>query len=159
MSLTHTSDEAINRTAALLGRYVPGEALGLVGTPLGTLGMSICYDMRFPALFQALSDGGATVLAVPAAFTVPTGKAHWHTLLRARAIENAAFVVAAAQTGHHADGRDTYGHSLVIDPWGTVLLDMGEAPGLGFADLDLAGPDTVRGRIPVIRHRRAIPAA
>lgn len=139
-------------------RYVPGEVLGLVETPLGALGMSICYDMRFPALFQALSAGGATVLAVPAAFTVPTGKAHWHTLLRARAIENAAFVVAAAQTGHHADGRDTYGHSLVIDPWGTVLLDMGEAPGLGFADLDLAGPDTVRGRIPVISHRRAIPA-
>lgn len=140
-------------------RYVPGEALGVVDTPVGTLGLSICYDMRFPALFQALSHGGATMLSVPAAFTVPTGKAHWHTLLRARAIENAAFVVAAAQTGHHADGRDTYGHSLVIDPWGQVLLDMGEAPGLGFADIDLDEPETVRGRIPVIRHRRAIPAA
>lgn len=140
-------------------RYVPGEALGLVETPVGTLGLSICYDMRFPALFQALSKGGATVLAVPAAFTVPTGKAHWHTLLRARAIENAAFVVAAAQTGHHVDGRDTFGHSLVIDPWGQVLLDMGDAPGLGFADLDLGAIDEVRGRVPVIRHRREIPAA
>ncbi len=139
-------------------RYVPGEAASVVDTPIGKLGLAICYDMRFPALFQALSDAGATVLAVPAAFTVPTGKAHWHTLLRARAIENAAFVVAAAQTGHHADGRDTYGHSLVIDPWGRVLLDMEDTPGLGFADLDLAITDDVRGRIPVIRHRRHIPA-
>lgn len=140
-------------------RYVPGENATLVETPIGTLGLAICYDMRFPALFQSLSNGGATVLSVPAAFTVPTGQAHWHTLLRSRAIENAAFVIAAAQTGHHADGRDTYGHSLVIDPWGRVLLDMGDAPGLGFADLDLKISDEVRSRIPVIRHRRTIPVA
>lgn len=139
-------------------RYVPGEGIAVVDTPVGALGLAICYDMRFPALFQTLSGAGATILAVPAAFTVPTGKAHWHTLLRARAIENAAFVVAAAQTGHHADGRDTYGHSLVIDPWGKVLLDMGEVPGLGFADLDFEGLADVRNRIPVIRHRRVIPA-
>lgn len=138
-------------------RYIPGEGLAAVDTPIGKLGLAICYDMRFPALFQGLSNAGATVLSIPAAFTVPTGQAHWHTLLRARAIENAAFVIAAAQTGHHADGRDTYGHSLVIDPWGRVLLDMGDAPGLGYADLDLAISDEVRSRIPVIRHRRPIP--
>lgn len=139
-------------------RYVPGEGAAVVDTPAGKLGLAICYDMRFPALFQELSSAGATVLSVPAAFTVPTGKAHWHTLLRARAIENAAFLVAAAQTGHHADGCDTYGHSLVVDPWGGVILDMENAAGLGFAELDPAIVDEVRGRIPVIRHRRDIPA-
>ena len=96
------------------------------------------------------------MLAIPAAFTVPTGKAHWHILMRARAIENACFVVAAAQTGHHEDGRDTYGHSLVVGPWGDVLLDMGDKAGVGFCDIDSAQVDAVRGRIPVIAHRRAI---
>lgn len=130
----------------------------VVDTPAGALGLSICYDLRFPALYQALSVAGARVLTVPAAFTVPTGKAHWHTLLRARAIENACFVIAAAQVGSHEDGRATYGHALVIDPWGTVLLDMGEETGVGFADLDPAQVDIVRGRIPVLAHRRPIPA-
>ncbi|UIJ44075.1 carbon-nitrogen hydrolase family protein [Sphingomonas cannabina] len=137
--------------------YAPGERAVTAETPLGTLGLSICYDLRFPALFQALSGAGATILAVPAAFTVPTGMAHWHTLLRARAIESAAFVVAAAQVGNHDDGRATYGHSLVIDPWGGVLLDMGSEAGLGFAEIDPARVADTRARIPVLAHRRAIP--
>lgn len=137
--------------------YTPGRGAVVVATPVGQLGLAICYDMRFPDLFRALSDAGATVLAVPAAFTRPTGAAHWHILLRARAIEAAAFVVAAAQTGVHEDGRATYGHSLVIDPWGEVLLDMGEAAGLGFAEIDPARTADVRARIPVLAHRRAIP--
>ena len=138
-------------------RYVSGTGASVVETPLGRLGLAICYDMRFPALFQQLSGAGATVIAIPAAFTVPTGQAHWHVLLRARAIENAAFVVAAAQVGAHEDGRKTYGHSLVIDPWGRVLLDMGETTGLGFAEIDPASLDEVRNRVPVLRHRRPIP--
>ncbi|OYY90661.1 MAG: nitrilase [Sphingomonas sp. 28-66-16] len=137
--------------------YSSGETAMLVDTPAGRLGLSICYDLRFADLYRALSTAGATILSVPAAFTQPTGAAHWQVLLRARAIESAAFVVAAAQTGIHADGRATYGHSLVIDPWGTVLLDMGEVPGLGFAELDLDRVADVRMRIPVIDHRRAIP--
>jgi predicted amidohydrolase len=137
--------------------YTAGEGAVVVDTPAGALGVSICYDLRFPDLYRALTDARATVLAVPAAFTRPTGAAHWHILLRARAIEGAAFVVAAAQTGVHADGRATYGHSLVIDPWGEVLLDMGEAPGLGFAEIDPARQDDVRARIPALRHRRPIP--
>lgn len=136
--------------------YAGGEQAVVADTPLGTLGLSICYDLRFPALYAALSEAGAIMLAIPAAFTVPTGKAHWHVLMRARAIENACFVVAAAQTGHHADGRDTYGHSLVVGPWGEVLLDMGEEKGLGFCEIDTAQVDDVRSRIPVIAHRRVI---
>ena len=138
--------------------YAPGQGAVVVATPAGGLGLAICYDLRFPDLFRALSDAGATILAVPAAFTQPTGAAHWHILLRARAIEAGAFVVAAAQTGVHEDGRATYGHSLVIDPWGEVLLDMGEAAGVGFAEIDPARIDDVRARIPVLAHRRAIPA-
>jgi deaminated glutathione amidase len=138
-------------------RYVPGQGTALVDTPLGKLGLSICYDMRFPALFQALSGAGATILSVPAAFTVPTGQAHWHTLLRARAIENACWLVAAAQTGTHEDGRSTYGHSLVVDPWGRVVLDMETAPGLAICEIDPAAVDDVRTRVPVIAHRRSIP--
>ena len=138
--------------------YAGGKAAVVVETPVGMLGTSICYDLRFAGLYAALSDAGATMLAVPAAFTRPTGAAHWEILLRARAIEAAAFVVAAAQTGIHADGRATHGHSLVIDPWGDVLLDMGEAPGLGFAEIDPARIGDVRTRIPVVAHRRPIPA-
>ncbi len=137
--------------------YAPGEGATVAETPVGRLGLSVCYDMRFPALYAALSGAGAEILSVPAAFTVPTGKAHWHILLRARAIENAAWVIAAAQTGTHADGRATYGHSLVIDPWGEIVLDMGEAPGLAIAEIDLARVTDVRARIPVLDHRRAIP--
>lgn len=138
--------------------YAPGEATVAVETPVGRLGLSICYDLRFPDLYRALSDAGASVLAVPAAFTRPTGASHWHVLLRARAIEAGAFVVAAAQTGVHPDGRATWGHSLVVDPWGEVVLDMGEALGLGFAEIEPARVADVRARIPVLEHRRAIPA-
>jgi deaminated glutathione amidase len=138
--------------------YRPGAGPVLVDTPWGRLGLSICYDLRFPDLFRALSDAGATMLAVPAAFTVPTGRAHWHVLLRARAIEAGAFVLAAAQAGRHADGRTTYGHSLAVDPWGEVLLDMGQAPGVALVELDPVRVDQVRARIPALRHRRAIGA-
>lgn len=103
--------------------YSGGDALSVVDTPLGLLGLSICYDLRFPELYRALVDRGAALIAVPAAFTVPTGEAHWHVLLRARAIETASHIVAAAQCGRHADGRATYGHSLAVDPWGAVLAD------------------------------------
>jgi len=136
--------------------YAGGKRAVAAETPLGPVGLSICYDLRFPDLYRALSNAGATLLSIPAAFTVPTGEAHWHVLLRARAIEAGAFVVAAAQTGRHQDGRETYGHSLVVDPWGEVLLDMGMEPGLGFADLDPARIEEVRRRLPAIRHRRSI---
>ena len=137
--------------------YVAGDTATVIDTPVGMVGPSICYDLRFADLYRALSDAGATILSVPAAFTRPTGAAHWHILLRARAIEAGAFVVAAAQTGEHADGRTTYGQSLVIDPWGDVLLDMGDAAGLGFAEIDVDRLRDVRSRIPAIAHRRAIP--
>ncbi len=137
--------------------YAPGAGASVVDTPAGRLGQSICYDLRFPDLYRALSDAGAEILAIPAAFTVPTGEAHWHVLMRARAIEAGCFVIAAAQTGTHADGRATYGHSLVVDPWGTVLLDMGTARGVGFAELDLMRLHEIRSRIPALRHRREIP--
>ena len=137
--------------------YAPGRTPELIDTPIGRMGLSICYDMRFPDLYSRMAQAGATVFAVPAAFTVPTGKAHWHTLLRARAIESAAFVIAAAQSGKHEDGRETYGHSLVVDPWGEVLLDMGEGEGLDFADINLARVDEVRAQIPVHLNRRDIP--
>lgn len=136
--------------------YAPGASAVLVDTPVGWLGLSICYDMRFPDLYRTLSDAGATAFSVPAAFTVPTGRAHWHVLLRARAIEAGAFVIAAAQTGRHEDGRETYGHSLVVNPWGEVILDMGEKPGLAFAEIDLSLVADVRARIPVLAHRRPI---
>ena len=137
--------------------YAPGDTASVVDTPVGPLGLSICYDLRFADLYRTLSDAGAMALAVPAAFTRPTGAAHWHVLLRARAIEAGAYVVAAAQSGLHADGRATYGHSLVVDPWGEVLLDMGEVTGLAYADLDPARIEQVRGRVPVLAHRREIP--
>lgn len=138
--------------------YLAGSGVVLVnGTPVGKLGLTICYDLRFPGLFAQLAESNSEVIAVPAAFTVPTGKAHWHVLLRARAIEAGLFVVAAAQVGHHEDGRNTFGHSLVVDPWGEVLLDMGEEKGVAFADIDLKRISEVRSRIPAINHRRVIP--
>jgi predicted amidohydrolase len=137
--------------------YEGGDRPVLVrNTPIGDLGLTICYDVRFPALFERLSEAGAQVISVPAAFTVPTGKAHWEILLRARAIEAGLFIVAAAQSGDHEDGRRTYGHSLVIDPWGEVLLDAGEENGVHFAEIDLARIDEVRSRVPALRHRKAI---
>jgi len=138
--------------------YVAGKAAVMVpGTPVGKLGLTICYDLRFPELFQRLSEAGAEVIAVPAAFTVPTGKAHWQVLMRARAIEAELFIVAAAQAGRHEDGRETYGHSLVADPWGELVLEMGGEPGLAFAEIDLDRITEVRARIPVHQHRRQIP--
>jgi len=138
--------------------YAPGDATVVAETPVGPLGLSICYDLRFPALFSALTDAGAKVIAIPAAFTVPTGRAHWHVLMRARAIEAGVFVIAAAQAGGHEDGRETYGHSLVVGPWGDLLLDMGPEPGLAFAEIDLGEVDRVRGRVPALAHRRPIPS-
>ena len=138
--------------------YGPGEQVVAADTPWGRMGFSICYDMRFPDLYRALTNAGATILLAPAAFTVPTGQAHWHVLLRARAIEAGCFLIATAQVGNHADGRTTYGHSLVVDPWGDVLLDMGETAGLALVDLDLSRIDAVRGRVPAIANRRPIPA-
>jgi predicted amidohydrolase len=135
------------------------EAVVVTGTPVGTLGLTICYDLRFPALFARLAEAGSDLIAVPAAFTVPTGRAHWEVLLRARAIEAGLFVVAAAQSGHHEDGRKTYGHSLVVDPWGELLLDMGEASGVGFADIDLSRITDVRSRVPAISHRKPVSEA
>lgn len=138
--------------------YSGGERSVLVdATPVGRLGLTICYDLRFPELYAKLAENGADVVATPAAFTVPTGRAHWEVLLRARAIEAGLFVVAAAQVGSHEDGRETYGHSLVVGPWGEVLLDMGDAPGVGFVELDLQEIETVRSRLPALRHRRKIP--
>lgn len=137
--------------------YGPGEQVVAVDTPWARMGLSVCYDMRFPDLYRALTNAGATVLLTPAAFTVPTGKAHWHILLRARAIEAGCFVIAAAQTGHHADGRDTYGHSLIADPWGDIVLDMGEQAGLALAEIDLSRIEDVRGRVPALANRRSLP--
>ena len=137
--------------------YAPGARAVVAESPAGRLGLSICYDLRFPDLYRALTDAGAQVLAIPAAFTVPTGRAHWHVLVRARAIEAGVFVVAAAQSGRHEDGRETFGHSLVVGPWGEILLDMGEGVGVGFADIDLAEIESVRARLPALRHRRIIP--
>ena len=135
------------------------EAVVVTGTPVGTLGLAICYDLRFPALFARLAEANADVIAVPAAFTVPTGRAHWEVLLRARAIEAGLFIVAAAQSGHHEDGRTTYGHSLVVDPWGEVLLDMGEEAGVRTVEVDLSRITDVRTRVPAISHRRPIEEA
>lgn len=136
--------------------YQGGAEPVAVETPIGLMGLSICYDLRFPDLFSAYSQSGVDVMAVPSAFTVPTGDAHWHILLRARAIESEAFIVAAAQCGTHEDGRQTFGHSLVVDPWGDIVLDMGDMVGLGFANLDLDRLAQVRSQIPVRINRRDI---
>ena len=138
--------------------YRPGDAVVTAESPVGRLGLAICYELRFPALFEALGNAACDVIAVPAAFTVPTGRAHWHVLQRARAIEASAFVVAAAQVGEHAAGRRTYGHSLVVDPWGEVLLDMGgDDAGLGFAQIDRQRITDVRQQVPSLANRRKIP--
>ena len=139
--------------------YEPGSKVVLAGgTAIGKVGMTVCYDLRFPALFEELGRAKCDAIAVPAAFTKPTGAAHWHVMLRARAIEASAFVIAAAQVGKHEDGRETYGHSLVVDPWGEVLLDMGgEEPGLAFCDIDLDRIAAVRSQIPSLANKRDIP--
>jgi predicted amidohydrolase len=132
----------------------PGEQAVVAATPWGGLGLTICYDVRFGYLHRALAQAGAAMLTVPAAFTVPTGQAHWHVLLRARAIETGCFVFAPAQTGEHAEGRLTYGHSLIISPWGEVLADAGEAPGYITADIDLEQVHKARSMVPALRHDR-----
>lgn len=137
--------------------YAPGEEVVTAETPLGRLGLTVCYDVRFPALYEELGRRRCDAIAIPAAFTVPTGRAHWHLLVRARAVEASAFVIAAAQAGQHADGRRTYGHSLVVDPWGEVLLDLGEEPGLGFATIEPGRLAEVRAQLPSLANKREIP--
>ena len=134
----------------------PGGAVMVVDTPVGRLGMSVCYDMRFPELYRAMVDQGAQWLAMPAAFTVPTGRAHWESLLRARAIENLCYVVAPAQVGVHSSGRETYGDSVIIDYWGTVLARLPEGPGVITAGFDLAEQEVTRARFPALANRRLV---
>lgn len=131
-----------------------GERAVLAETPWGRIGLSICYDLRFPQLYRALAKAGAFMLTVPSAFTETTGKAHWHTLLRARAIENGAFVIAPAQGGTHANGRKTYGHSLIVAPWGEVLAEAGTEPGIIVAEIDPARVADARSRVPNLQHDR-----
>ena len=136
--------------------YEGGAEAVLAATPLGPVGLTICYDMRFPHLYRALAQAGAKLFTVPSAFTVPTGQAHWHVLLRARAIETGSFVLAAAQGGKHQSGRETYGHSLIVSPWGEVLAEAGTEPGIVMADLELGLADLARARIPALAHDRPI---
>jgi len=135
-------------------RIVPGERAVIAATPWGVLGMTICYDIRFPQLYRALAKAGAVMFTVPAAFTEQTGRAHWHVLMRARAIECGAFVIAAAQCGTHAQGRRTFGHSLIIDPWGEVIAQASEGEGVITAVMDPRYLDEVRANLPSLRHRR-----
>lgn len=139
--------------------YQPGDKAVTVDLPWGRMGLSICYDLRFAALYRNLAQAGARFLTVPAAFTRITGEAHWHVLLRARAIETGSFVLAATQCGDHADGRKTFGHALVVAPWGEVLSDGGTEPGVSYADIDPALVDEARGRIPALSHDRAFAPA
>lgn len=134
-----------------------GQAV-IANLPWGRIGLSVCYDLRFPHLYRMLAKGGAEILSVPSAFTETTGRAHWHVLLRARAIENSCFVVAPAQGGKHANGRSTYGHSMIIGPWGDVLVEAGTDPGFVVADIDLEQVVAVRARVPSLQHDRAVRA-
>jgi deaminated glutathione amidase len=134
--------------------YRPGELAVLADLPWGRLGLTICYDLRFPALYRALAEAGATMLTIPSAFTKQTGEAHWHVLVRTRAIENGSFVFAAAQGGKHENGRDTYGHSLIVDPWGRIIAEGGTEPGVVMAEIDPAKIANARARIPSLQHGR-----
>jgi predicted amidohydrolase len=134
--------------------YRPGEIAVLGDLPWGRLGLTVCYDLRFPALYRALAEAGATMLAIPSAFTRQTGEAHWHVLMRARAIENGGFVLAAAQGGKHENGRETFGHSLIVDPWGRVLAEGGTEPGVVMAEIEPAVVAKARKRIPSLEHGR-----
>ncbi|RED47653.1 carbon-nitrogen hydrolase family protein [Aestuariispira insulae] len=134
--------------------FRPGEKAVLVDSPWGKIGLAICYDLRFPHLHRTLAENGARIILNPAAFTRKTGQAHWHTLLTARAIETTCFVAAAAQCGDHEDGRETYGHSLVVAPWGEVIADGGETPGIVITELDLGEVDKVRGMVPSLSNGR-----
>ncbi len=160
----HMFDVAVSETETYRESdgFRPGGTAVLARTPLGALGLSVCYDLRFPALYRALAQAGAQVLTVPAAFSPVTGAAHWEVLLRARAIETGCFVLAPAQTGIHdaqrGRARRTHGHSLVVAPWGEVLLDAGTDPGVHVVDLDLAQVDEARRRVPALHHDRAFEA-
>jgi deaminated glutathione amidase len=134
--------------------YRPGELAILADLPWGRLGLTVCYDLRFPALYRALAEAGASFLAIPSAFTRQTGEAHWHVLHRARAIENGCFVFAAAQAGKHENGRETYGHSLIVDPWGRILAEGGSEPGVVMAQIDVSEVVAARSRIPSLHHGR-----
>jgi predicted amidohydrolase len=134
--------------------YRAGELAVVADLPWGRLGVTVCYDLRFPALYRALAEAGASFLSIPAAFTRQTGEAHWHVLMRARAIENGCFVFAAAQGGKHENGRETFGHSLIVDPWGKILAEAGTEPGVIFADVDPAEVAAARARIPSLQHGR-----
>jgi predicted amidohydrolase len=148
-------DLPTGETARESATYTPGEKAVVVDTPLAKFGLTICYDMRFPALHRALALAGATVITAPAAFTRPTGEAHWDVLLRARAIETGSFVIAAAQGGFHEDGRGTWGRSIVIGPWGEIIAKLDhDEPGVLLADLDLPAADKARAAIPVLKNAR-----
>ncbi len=139
--------------------YQPGETAVIADLPWGRIGLTICYDLRFPALYRALAESGASFLTVPSAFTRKTGEAHWHTLLRARAIETGCFVFAAAQGGIHENKRETYGHSLIVDPWGTVIAEGGVEPGVFLAKIDPAKVETARKAVPSLQHGRRFSVA
>ena len=151
-----SEDEAIDRAAAQILADVKtrGDAAVLADTPWGGIGLSVCYDVRFPQLYRSLAQAGAFAFTAPSAFTVPTGQAHWHVLLRARAIENGAFVIAPAQGGSHDNGRKTYGHSLIVGPWGEVLAEAGTDPGVIHAEIDPARSAAARAKLPNLRHAR-----
>jgi predicted amidohydrolase len=134
--------------------YQPGETAVISDLPWGRIGLTICYDVRFPALYRALAEAGAAFITVPSAFTVRTGEAHWQPLLRARAIENGCYIFAAAQAGKHESGRETYGHSLIVDPWGVVLAEGGVEPGIVMAKIDPAKVESARKSIPSLQHGR-----
>lgn len=134
--------------------FAPGHLAVAADTPLGRIGLTICYDIRFPALYRALAEAGSAVLTAPACFTRQTGEAHWHVLQRARAIETGSFMISAAQSGTHEDGRETFGHSVIVDPWGRVLADGGTEPGVIAATVDLDAVEAARARIPALRNAR-----
>jgi deaminated glutathione amidase len=134
--------------------YTGGDRAVLAPTPWGLLGLTICYDVRFPALYRALAENGAAFLSAPACFTRQTGEAHWHVMHRARAIETGAFMISAAQGGRHEDGRETFGHSLIVDPWGCILAEAGTEPGVILAEIDVGRVADARNRIPALRHAR-----
>jgi deaminated glutathione amidase len=136
--------------------YAGGDRAVLAETPWGLLGLTICYDIRFAALYRALAEAGAALLSAPACFTKQTGEAHWHVLHRARAIETGSFMISAAQGGRHEDGRETYGHSLIVDPWGRILAEGGTEPGVILAEIDLGFVTDARNRIPTLKHGRPI---
>jgi predicted amidohydrolase len=134
--------------------YRPGDRAVLAATPWGPLGLTVCYDLRFPQLYRRLAQAGAVLLAVPSSFQRETGPAHWHVLLRSRAIENGAFVLAPAMCGEHPNGRSTYGHSLIVDPWGRIVAELGDEPGVLVAEIDLAQAAQVRAMLPALTHDR-----